>query len=95
MIVTNVQAVETRIMVLRSALKLRKNQALTPYNSNTWDLLLHEHNLLKKYPNLPNSLAQGFDARIRNIHEMFTPNNSPTLHDYPEAYQNIVDKEFK
>ena len=63
-ITMSVQAVETRIMVLRSVLECRKNQALTPYNTSTWDLLLRECNLLKKYPNLPNSLAKGFDAGI-------------------------------
>ena len=91
-ITTSVQAVETKIMALRSALKHRKNQALTPYNTSAWDLLLRECNLLKKYPNLPNSLAKGFDARIQRIYETATPGNGPTLHEQPEAYQKILIK---
>ena len=72
-----------------------KNRALTPYNTNTWNLLLWECNLLKKYPNIPNSLAQGFDTGIWRIYETATPSNGPTLMEQPEAYQKIVEKEFE
>ena len=64
MIITSVQAAETRTTVLRSVLKRRKNQALTPYNPSNWDQLLRECNLLEKYPNLSNSLSRGFDTGI-------------------------------
>ena len=39
-ITMSVQAVETKIMGLSSVLEHRKNQALTPYNTSAWDLLL-------------------------------------------------------
>jgi hypothetical protein len=59
--------VETRTTALRNALELRKNQPLTPYKVDSWTLLLHQYNLLAKYPNFPNSLCHGFDAGIRNF----------------------------
>ena len=61
---TNVLAAGTRIMALRSVLKLRKNQALTPYNAEAWKLMLAKVDLLDKYPNLPISLSCGFNAGI-------------------------------
>jgi len=86
--------VETRTTELRDALKLRRKQALTPYKVDKWILLLSQCNLLDKYPNLPHALQHGFDAGIRTIYTTFTPNNSPTLHSHPEAYQEVVSKEF-
>ena len=94
-IVMSVQAVETRTTVLRSVLKCRKNQALTPYNPSNWDQLLWECNLLEKYPNLSNSLSCGFDAGIQRLYKTTTPSNSSTVYDYPEAYQQIINKEFQ
>ena len=95
MIVTSVQAVETRTTVLRSVLKHRKNQVLTPYNPSIWDQLLQECNLLEKYPNLSNSLSCGFDTGIWRLYKTTTPSNGSTIYDYPEAYQQIIDKEFQ
>ena len=92
---TNVLAVGTRIMALRSVLKLGKNQALTLYNVKAWKLMLVEGGLLDKYPNLPISLACGFDAGIQRIFNTYMPNNSPTLYQLSEIYQQIVDKEFQ
>ena len=80
--------------MLRSVLKLRKNQALTPYNAEAWKLMLVEGDLLDKYPNLPISLSHRFDARIRRIYNTYMPNNSPTLYQLSEIYQQIVNKEF-
>jgi hypothetical protein len=93
--VISVQDAETKTMALKTALELRKRQALTPYNANAWDLLLRECNLLVKYPKLPNSLRHGFDAGIQRIYKTATPNNGPTLHIHSDAYQQIVNKEFE
>jgi hypothetical protein len=39
--ITNALGVETRIMGLKGALKLRRNQALTLYRVDAWDFFLH------------------------------------------------------
>ena len=82
-------------MELRGALELRKNQALTPYKVDAWEAFLLRCNLLVKYPNLTHSLRYGFDAGIRPIYSTYTPPNSPTLLQHPEAYQEMVSNEFK
>src|SRR5277367_5025005 len=84
-----------RIMALRSALELRRNQALTPYKVGAWQFMLLQCNLYVKYPTLAHSLHKGFDAGIRPIYSTFTPSNSPTLLLHPEAYQEMVSNEFK
>ena len=56
--------------------------------------MLVEGDLLDKYPNLSISLSRGFDAGIQRIYNTHMPNNSPTLHQLSEIYQQIVDKEF-
>lgn len=93
--VTSAQGAETRIMGLRSVLERRKSRALTPYNAGAWDKILNECSLSAKYPNLPNALCRGFDAGIRTIYETAAPSNSQTLYTYPNAYQQIVEKEFE
>src|SRR5277367_5320415 len=84
-----------RIMALRGALELRKNQALTPYRVEAWQSMLLRCNLYVKYPTLVHSLRNGFDAGIRPIYTTFTPPNGPTLLSHPEAYQEMVSNEFK
>ena len=68
----NVPAAGTRITALRSVLELRKNQALTPYNAKAWKLMLVEGGLLDKYPNLPISLAHGFDEESTTLTHLTT-----------------------
>ena len=91
---TNVPAAGTRITELRGALEHRKNQALTPYRVEAWESLLRQYNLHVKYPNLVFSLRKGFDAGIQPIYFTSTPANSPSLLLHPEAYQDMVTKEF-
>jgi hypothetical protein len=91
---TNVQGVETRITELRDVLELRRNQALTPYRVDAWEKFLHQCNLHVKYPNLVFSLRNGFNAGIRSIVSTYTPPNNVTLHQHPNAYQNMVSNEF-
>jgi len=94
-IVTNAQVAERPTMELRDVLELRRKQPLTPYKADEWELMLRTCNLSSKYPRLHLSLQNGFDAGIRHIYDTFTPPNSPSLHTYPEIYQEIVDKEFR
>ena len=82
-------------MGLRGALELRENQALTPYKVNAWESLLLQCNLHVKYPKLIYSLRNGFDAGIHPILCTYIPPNSNTLLQHPEAYLEMVSKEFK
>jgi hypothetical protein len=91
---TSVPGVETRITELRGALELRRNQALTPYRVDAWEHFLLHCNLHVKYPDLVHSLRNGFNAGIRPILSTYTPPNSLTLRQHPEAYQDMVSNEF-
>ena len=93
--VTSALGVETRIMGLRNALELRKKQALTPYKVEAWESLLRASNLLAKYPTLISSLLQGFDAGIPLILSTYTPPNSPSFLQHPEAYHEMVANELQ
>lgn len=81
-------------MVLRDALEHRKSKALTPYRVEAWESVLQQYNLHVKYPTLVSSLRKGFDAGIRPIYTTSTPANSLSLLLHPEAYQEMVTKEF-
>ena len=90
----SVLGTEARIMGLRGALELRKNQAITPYKVEAWESLLLKCNLYVKYPNLIDSLRKGFDTGIWPIYLTSAPPNSPTLLLHPEAYQEMVTNKF-
>ena len=93
--VTNALDAETRITGLRNALELRRKQALTPYRVEAWESLLRASDLLLKYPTLISSLLKGFDASIPNIYSTYTPPNSPSLLQHPEAYHEMVANELQ
>ncbi|KAF5383295.1 hypothetical protein D9615_004779 [Tricholomella constricta] len=84
-----------RLMELRRVLARRKCSALCPYDPDAWEHLLHVHNLLGKYPLLPQSLRTGFDAGIPPIAVTHTPDNGPSIKIYPQAYLDIIEKEFR
>jgi hypothetical protein len=86
---------ETRIMELRGVLELRRSQALTPYKVEAWEHFLHSYNLSVRYPKLLHSLRYGFDAGIRPIYNTYIPSNSPSLHQHPEAYNDMVSNELR
>ena len=92
---TNALGAETRITGLRNALELRRNRALTPYKAEAWEFFLRISNLSVKYPTLVSSLHKGFDAGIPPILSTFTPPNSPSLLQHPEAYHEMVANELR
>ena len=93
--VTSAQGVETKSMGLRDVLELRRSRALTPYRVDAWHYFLHHCNLHVKYPNLVDSLRNGFNAGIPPILSTYTPPNGSTLHQHPEEYQDLVSNEFR
>ena len=81
-------------MELKSVLEHRKLVALTPYNPQTWETLLLESGLARKYPSLPQSLRTGFLINIPNIIITQAPPNNPVIHEYQTQFNKIVDLEL-
>ena len=92
--VTSAQGAEKRIMELRTALELRRLNALTPYKHKAWAKKLRVHNLTKQYPTICHGLRYGFDAGIRELSETYAPANNISLDAFPDAYHDIVNNEF-
>jgi hypothetical protein len=91
---TNALGAGRKIMELRAALEHRKKCPLTPYKAESWNRLLHLHNLHIKYPRLIKFLQKGFNAGIQKIYHTFTPPNRLSLDSHIEAYQEIIDREL-
>ena len=79
---------------LRTALELRKAQALTPYNAQVWESLLTDSGLLQKYPSLPQSLRSGFIINIPNIISTQTPPNNAAVKDLQVHFDRIINLEL-
>lgn len=92
---TSVPGVDQRIMELRSVLKLRQSNPLTPYNVEAWTRHLSHFGLLSHYSDIPSGLAFGFDAGITPIKKTFTPPNASTIHEFADTFDTIVKKEFE
>ncbi|GLB43995.1 putative tyrosine recombinase [Lyophyllum shimeji] len=92
---TSVPDAERRTTALRRALEHRGSNALSPYIADAWEHLLCVHNLLTIYSNIPSGLRLGFDAGIKPIYHTRTPDNGTSLHTYPQAHAEIIEKEFK
>ncbi|KAF5377916.1 hypothetical protein D9615_006695 [Tricholomella constricta] len=84
-----------KLTALKRVLEHRKCNALCPYDPEAWERLLHVHNLLDKYPHLPQDFRTGFDAGIPSISVTHAPDNGPSINIYPQAYLDIVEKEFR
>ena len=78
----------------RTALKLRRAKALTPYVPEAWEQWLRACNLIHRYPSIPNGLRHGFHAGLANLTSAFTPPNNPSIELHPSIFKEIVDKEF-
>lgn len=80
---------------LRSALELRRSQALTPYNPQAWEALLLDSGLSSKYPLLPQGLRTGFLINMPNITCTQTPPNNDIISEYSTHFRKIVDLEIQ
>ena len=93
--VTSALAVDSPIMELKSALELRKRQALMPYDPKRWHDALSSSRLLNRYLNIPMSLRLGFDLSICRIYQSYTPSNDNlSLSFHNSLYREIVENEF-
>ncbi|VDB83401.1 unnamed protein product [Peniophora sp. CBMAI 1063] len=78
---------------LRSVLSARRASPLTPLKADAWELLLHSHGLLDKYPTIPVSIRNGFIIGVPPITHTFTPANSRNVHDNYDKLLEIVHAE--
>ena len=92
---TSAWDVGSQVMAPSSVLRHRRSNPLTPYKPDAWCRQLDRHRLLEKYPDLYHSLTNGFDVGIPSILQMYTPPNNPSISKYPEAYKEIMEKEFQ
>ena len=92
---TDARGVERLIMELKSALKRRSLEPLTPYAKGVWAELLLECGLEGRYPLLVQSLAMGFNVGIPSIVHTYTPPNHSSVRSLPDVYSNVIDSEFK
>lgn len=92
--VTNAPAVAVHRTAHRNV-HLHSLEIATPLRSEGWAQLLSKHNLLVKYPNLPQYIQYGSQAGIPKIKQTYTPSNSPSVLVHYSAFEEIVSREFK
>jgi len=91
---TNAPDAALRIMELRTAVSQRKSEALTPYIPSAWQDALTESGLISRYPTLPLSIRNGFNAGIQPIVNTYAPPNHPSIAHYKKYFDEIVQIEF-
>ena len=69
-------------------------KARTPYIANAWQTFLSASNLTHIYPLISESLLNGFDVHAPHISRSFTPPNHPSTSKHPDAFRDIINKEF-
>lgn len=91
---TSAPAVSQPHTELRTVLAHRRLQLITPYNALFWEMEFQTHNLLAKYPHLPDSLRFGFNLNIPHIVHTQTPPNSTSLLAFHEAFETLLSREL-
>ncbi|KAL4267742.1 hypothetical protein AB1N83_002993 [Pleurotus pulmonarius] len=89
----SVPVADSHHMELRTALQLRWNKALTPYDPDIWQQLLIQSSLINKYPAIPRSLRLGFDLHIPPIHRTQMPPNKSTILLHIEPFRSLIQDE--
>jgi hypothetical protein len=92
---TSVQGAESRLMVLRNALELKRLNAGAPYIPAAWRKHLQAARISSKFPDLPHDLQFGFDAGIPTIIKTFTPPNRPSITQHSAEFERITQIEFE
>jgi hypothetical protein len=90
----NVLDAERRITALKSVLKARASEALTPYQPEAWLHFLKSLSLILKYAPILNGLRFGFMGSVPTISRTYTPPNSPSIRTHQEAVATILDREY-
>lgn len=90
---TSAPVAGSHLTELRTALELRRTQALTPYDPDIWQQLLVQSSLIDKYPAIPCSLRLGFDLHIPPIHRTQIPPNKSTILLHIEPFRFLIQDE--
>ena len=90
---TNVQVAEVQLMAPRNA-RSHNPEVATPLRREGWSRLLIKHDLLTKYPNLPQYIQHGANAGIPKITQTYIPPNCPSVHAHSSAFKEIITREF-
>ena len=91
--VTNVWAVAVEITEPTIA-HLHSLEITTPLRPDGWDRLLRKHNLLVKYPNVPQYIRHGANAGIPEITKTYIPPNCSSIIVHNSAFNEIIAREF-
>ena len=91
---TGARDVEEPIMGLKAALEHRSYKPLTPYRKEVWAEQLHSMGLEDRYPQLIQSLTEGFDLGILNITSTYTSTNYALLRSLEDVCSKIINSEF-
>ncbi|PPQ82949.1 hypothetical protein CVT24_012853 [Panaeolus cyanescens] len=90
-----VQDVGTGTTALKDAILQRRHKACTTYRWEEWERELDRWELRKKYKDLVAGMRWGFHLGISVVDRTHTPPNHLSVKQFPEAYQQTVEKEFK
>jgi len=90
----NAQDAASRITESRRALKRKRLNANSSYHPEAWREALEKAGLLLRYPNLPISLALGFDAGVPPISITFIPLNCPSTSEHAVTFQKIIENKL-
>ena len=82
------------ITELRTALKRRSLEALTPYIPSAWEQSLVEADLISKYPLIPSGLRRGFHTSLSNLTQSYFPPNSLSIEEHRSIFNDIINKEI-
>ena len=93
-IVTNAQAAAVYPTAHRNV-RSRSLEIATPLHSEGWSQLLSKHNLLIKYPDLPQYIRYGAKAGIPEIRRTYIPPNCTSILVQSLAFEEIITREFE
>ena len=91
--VTNVPDVAVEVMEPTIA-HSRNLEITTPLRPDGWVRLLRTHNLLVKYPHIPQYIRHGANAGIPEITKTYTPPNCSSIIVHNSAFNEIIAREF-
>ena len=91
--VTNAQVVEVQPTAPKNA-HSRSLEVTTPLRLEGWLRLLVNHNLLVKYPNIPQYIQHGANAGTPQITQTYIPPNCPSISVHSSAFKEIIGREF-
>ena len=81
-------------MALRGVLERRRHEARSPYKPEEWKKQLQEAGMEEEAEFMDKGMREGFYAGIPKITKTFTPANSTSVDEHPEAFEKAIQAEF-